>query len=224
MPEKDDLDRLLDSALATYADPGPESGLEERVLKTLQAERTAGERRRWFEAPRSRWLPWAVTVPIAVCLVVLWISIGRTVRAPSTQQQIAALPDRSQKPSLTVQKTTQPTAVKGGPAGAKARSNSAEESARLNSCPVTKPEFSDAPAQPGKPCVDVAQGTPRPKLDVFPTPQPMTSEERALGVIAKQTPLPLRKALAEAQQDDSPVHLAAIHNPPLLESPDQGQP
>ena len=32
MPEKDDLDRLLDSALSTYADPGPESGLEERVL------------------------------------------------------------------------------------------------------------------------------------------------------------------------------------------------
>ena len=46
MREKDDLDLLIDSALATYADPGPDSGLEDRVLVTLAAVRT--------ETPRER--------------------------------------------------------------------------------------------------------------------------------------------------------------------------
>jgi hypothetical protein len=215
MREKDDLDLLLDSALATYADPGPESGLEDRVLAGLQAARASEERRRWFEMPRSWWLPGTIAVPVAVCLLVLWLSIGRTVHGPSTQQQLARQPDRSQKPSLTMKRTAQPSAVTGESARAKAHRNYAEVSARMKSCPVTKPACYVSG--------DVATAVPGPKLDVFPTPQPMSSEERALSVIAMQTPLPLRKALVEAQQDDSPIHIAAIHIPPL-ESPDQGQP
>jgi hypothetical protein len=35
----DDLDRLLDAALAKYAQVEPRSGLENRVLATLHAER-----------------------------------------------------------------------------------------------------------------------------------------------------------------------------------------
>ena len=44
MREKDDLDLLIDSALATYADPGPDSGLEDRLLVGLSAVRTETHR------------------------------------------------------------------------------------------------------------------------------------------------------------------------------------
>jgi hypothetical protein len=72
--------------------------------------------------------------------------------------------------------------------------------------------------------VQNAQAAPLPKLDVFPTPQPLTAEERALVVIVTQTPLPAREALVEAQSlDAQPVRIAEIHIP-QLEPPDPGQP
>ena len=117
MREKDDLDLLLDSALATYADPGPESGLEDRVLATLSAARSSGERRRLFGSPRRRWLPWAIAVPVVTCLLALWLSIGRTVHAPTTQ--LAVQRERSTKPSLGAQESSRPSAVAMRPSGAK---------------------------------------------------------------------------------------------------------
>ena len=70
----------------------------------------------------------------------------------------------------------------------------------------------------------LASLSPLPKLDVFPTPQPLTPEERAFVVLITQTPTPVRNALLAAQeQDDAPVHIAAIHIPPL-ESHNHDQP
>ena len=89
MREKDDLDLLIDSALATYADPGPDSGLEDRVLVTLAAVRTNTSRVRthW----RRRWLPWAVAIPIAAGLLFLWLSPARHKPLPASdpQQRVA---------------------------------------------------------------------------------------------------------------------------------------
>ena len=195
MREKDDLDLLIDSALATYADPGPESGLEDRVLVTLAAVRTETprERVRW----RSRWLPWAVALPIAAGLLFLWLSPRRDKPLPASEPQ-------------------------------EARSAALRAIApRANSSSGVRPEVPHRHAvhvaQPTTP-VQTAQAAPLPKLDVFPTPQPLTAEERALVLVVTQTPLPAREALVEAQSlDDSPVRIAEIQIPPL-EPPDQGQP
>jgi len=65
MPEHDDLDLVLRSALNTYADPGPESGLERRVLARISAEAS--------QVPRRRWLPWAIALPIAAGLLLLLV-------------------------------------------------------------------------------------------------------------------------------------------------------
>jgi hypothetical protein len=68
------------------------------------------------------------------------------------------------------------------------------------------------------------QPAPAPKLDVFPTPQPLTPEEHTLVAIAAQAPAPLRKALVEAQlQPGEPLRIAAISIPPI-KPPDQVQP
>src|SRR5450631_1222883 len=53
MPDKDDLDLLLDSALSTYADPGPRAGLEERVLSALNVAHIAGGSR-GLQAPEYK--------------------------------------------------------------------------------------------------------------------------------------------------------------------------
>ena len=88
MRENDPLDRLLDSALATYADPALDAGLEKRVLEALTIERRTGEIR---SAPASsrRWLPWVIAVPLAASLL-LSIGTERFRHAPSSQQQQAS--------------------------------------------------------------------------------------------------------------------------------------
>jgi hypothetical protein len=196
MHEKDEIDLQLDSALSTYADPGPHSGLEDRVAAALRAVR-AGENsptpRRW------RWLPWAIAVPVAACLLLLWFSTLKMRQLPWSQQQQV----RETRPAPIPSGTGPSTAVR------------THTSARVKR-PI---HMAQAPS-----AVEISKAIPRPKLDVFPTPQPLTAEERALVQVVTQTPLPAREALVEAQSlDASPVRIAEIQIPPL-EPPAQGQP
>ncbi len=195
MHEKDDLDLLIDSALATYADPGPDSGLEDRVLATLSAVRTEPPT---VITPRPRhWLPWTIAIPLAAGLILFWLSISRNKPLPTSEPQQA----RQSVPAPIVPQLTSSTEVR--------RAVPHRHAVRVT--------------QPASP-LQTAQAAPLPKLDVFPTPQPLTAEERALVVVVNQSPLPAREALVEAQSlDAQPVRIAEIHIPPL-EPPDQGQP
>jgi hypothetical protein len=61
-----------------------------------------------------------------------------------------------------------------------------------------------------------ATAAPLPKLDVFPTPQPLTPEEQVLAVFAAKAPLTERQALLDAQkQADAPLSIAALQIQPL---------
>lgn len=60
MSRRDELDQLLDAALAAYSDREPSAGMEERIMRS--AVRPA----------RRPWLWWlAAAVPVAACLLVL---------------------------------------------------------------------------------------------------------------------------------------------------------
>lgn len=216
MPEKDELDRLLDSALASYADPGAGSGLEQRVLSSLAAAGAQGNTRSDVARYR-RWPAWAVAVPVASLL--LWFSIAKIHHAPAIQNQEAhqangpqapaasapSHPDRSGAHNLT------PSGAKPF-AGAKPLIDSQAVTARLKSRPDTGPNRSTEAVNPDS----------LPKLDVFPTPQPLTPQEQALVVVAAQTPEPELRALIEAEkQNGQPFPIAAAHIPPL-EPPDEG--
>ncbi|HEY1897211.1 MAG TPA: hypothetical protein VGG62_13100 [Terracidiphilus sp.] len=195
MREKDDLDLLIDSALATYADPGPDSGLEDRVLVTLAAVRTATPR--LPGGGRRGWLPWAVAIPIAAGLLFLWLSPRRDQPVPASKPQEAHVSAR--------------TAI----------APHAEPSSEVR--PGITHRHAVRATQPAAP-VQTAQADPLPKLDVFPTPRPLTAEERALVVAVTQTPLPAQEALIEAESlEHQPVRIAEIQIPPL-EPPVQGQP
>jgi hypothetical protein len=195
----DELDLLLDSALATYADPGCNSGLENHVLSALAPARAATRAR---IAPHRRgWLPWAIAIPLAACLFLLWLFASQYAHAPTPPEEAHQ---------------TQPTPESDIAASAPNRVPAA----------VTKPAFhkhhtTPVAQQPSQ--EQTATATPLPKLDVFPTPQPLTSQEHSL-IVAVRASEPVRAALVKAQkQDDTPIRIAAIRIPPL-ESLSSGQP
>ena len=191
MRANDDLDLLLDSALSTYSDPGPEAGLETRVLARVTAQAAP--------APRRHWLPWALALPVAACLLLLVHSGPRITQPRATHSTGKAL--RLQEPDVATNRSEQQPALQLAPRQGSKRAGF-----------KAQPHFA----------VVVAKAARLPKLDVFPTPQPLTPEEQALAFFAANAPEPERKSLLKAQeQADAPLRIAAIHIQPL-ESPAQG--
>ena len=208
MQDKDELDLLLDSALATYADPGPESGLEQRVLTALASARNAGEGRK-----TRRWLAWAIAAPIAASLL-LWLGIARFKHVVVIQQNQASQSHPSASPGVP------PLASESHPAIDQVLKGHGLSRAAASQ----KAILAVAPEGTSSQSARIDKPAPLRKLDVFPTPQPLTPQERALSAMTTQAPVPLRKALIEAQeQDDTSVRIAAIHIPPI-EPPSQTQP
>jgi hypothetical protein len=208
MPEKDEVDRLLDSALSTYGDPGEDSGLERRVLAALSAgrERRAG---RGLYGKARGWLAWAIAAPLAASLL-LWMGVQRARHVAPVETQQASGREQPQGPSGKADAAGQGSAVGKHSPGAEARAGLGRRAGRARPC------GSRAAGACGGGESGIAKNAALPKLDVFPTPQPLTPQESALAVVAKQAPIPLRKALIEAQmQEDAPVRIAAIHIPPI---------
>ncbi|HLY43527.1 MAG TPA: hypothetical protein VKR52_20105 [Terracidiphilus sp.] len=194
MHEKDELDRLIDSALASYA--GAEDGLEERVL--AHVAEVAPQR-------AARRLMWAVafTLPLAACMLLLilmprWRGESAPNKGGGSGSTIAR----------NVQRVSPPPSEKRFPALRQhVRSGSMN---RIASAPWSSDRRS-------------ATHPSLPKLDVFPTPQPLSAEEQALLSFATQAPEPDRKAALDAQQNrDAPLVIASIKIPPLA-TPDEGK-
>lgn len=200
MRDEQDLDRVLNDAVATYGDPGPDPSREQRILALVQS-RVANEARSATRRPDlHRWLPWAMALPVAAGLLLLFLLPSKTSHP-------------AHEPIAHMQMTPKP-AVSGTarPHSEPARPIRALRPLQLASMQPLAQNLVPRPKR------DV------PKLDVFPAPQPITAEERALAVIAAETPAPLRRALVEAQkQEDAPIKIADIRIPPL-DLPDQDQP
>jgi len=98
MPEHDEMDRLLDSALSTYATPRP--GLEERVLRSLAVTENRESANRRPRATRQ-WLLWAVAVPIAAAIVLFLLLGPQTPTPRSNDAQRAPHAQLPASPSVT---------------------------------------------------------------------------------------------------------------------------
>lgn len=187
MPESDDLNSMIDSALTTYGDPGPDSGLEQRVLARVAAEAAS--------SPLRRWLPWAIALPVAACLLIFVISRLEISHSPDTH-------------STGVTQASEPAAARPVPQPA------------LQPAPARRGESAARKSRPQSVAI-AAKSAPLPKLDVFPTPQPLTPEEQALVAFVRQAPASEHQALLEEQEKkNEPLRIAAIHIPPL-EPPEQ---
>lgn len=185
MPDnRDELDRLLDSALATYGDPGAESGLEERILSRMAAEANP--------APRRRWPAWAMVLPVAASLLfLLLLSRPGTKSAPvATSQNAQPASRRAAGLEAANQPSSHPTPIH--------RARALLRKPRLGRTAVA------------------AQSAPLPKLEIFPSPQPLGPQEQALVDFAAHATKSERESLIAAKpQTDAPLRIAALEIKPL---------
>jgi hypothetical protein len=150
--KQDELDRILDAALAKYAAVEPRTGLEERVLSTLRAEHA--------RVPDRAWLRWSLLAAVAVMVIVVatlaWRSGG------------ASHPVVANHPSSATEGRAEPTAQ-----------------IVLSQTPVQKAKVRRSHA------LVVSRSQPNirpPKLEQFPSPQPLSEQEKLLLAYVAEDP------------------------------------
>lgn len=143
---EEDLDRILDAALAKHASAEPRPGLEDRILAKVRSDAVPTTQHAW----------WYFGIAVALAAILLAAAINR----------------RSPKLFLESARRTAP-----------ARPNpSAMDPPKLNpdagrSQPQTPIHIAKTTATPvGKPRVPK-----NPKLDVFPSPHPLSEQEQMLA-------------------------------------------
>ena len=179
-----DLDRLLDSALSTYSTPAAD--FEERLLHSIaKAAQPA-------PAPRRRWLPWAIALPAAACLLIALV-VFLDARRPRTTsiQQAHNVPAA---PVVATPEKSEPTQVA-----------------------IRRPRTTHSVQRRA-----LASTVAPPKQDVFPTPQPLTAEERVLVAAAATGDDAEHQKLLNASKPppDAPLAIAGLSIPPLAPGDD----
>jgi hypothetical protein len=198
MPERDnpnmqpesEFDRMLRSSLESYAGADADRGLAERILARVATECARGKRRRK--------LGWAIALPVAACLMVLALQVGSRLTHNSTD---CANQARVSPPNL-------PLSSQGGPAAGRP-----EKLARRGDA---------APRQRWSSRVITVAAAPRhlPKLDVFPSPLPLTSTEKEFIAYVARVPVAERKSLVEPEQQQeqqiaAPISIASLDIKPI---------
>jgi hypothetical protein len=148
--ERDRLDRELDIALAKYAAAEPRAGLEERVLANLRTERRGVSDRVWWR--------WGVASAVALAAVVMVVALAWR----SSMQPPPVIADH---PSTATPRAEQP--------GPRVASNGAENG---TSSPAHPPTTRRVVRRAHARAVAEAY----PKLDQFPSPQPLSEQEKIL--------------------------------------------
>jgi hypothetical protein len=186
--QNDELEELLQSGLKSYGDAEPLSGLEDRVLRHVHGRRA---RRGWT------WFGWAGATASA-CLLLLAVVFG--------YRADWLVPDGS---------AHRADASLGAHPPADGKLTDAQESS-LNA--AAGPELQAGHARAGKSlAAKQIRASPErlPKLEMFPTPHPLSSEERALVEFVNKHPQEVQQ-LADAEgQSLEPIQIAAIHIEPL---------
>jgi hypothetical protein len=165
----DELDRILDTALARYASVEPREGLEQRVLANLRAEPPIPER---------AWWRWGVVAAVAAAIVIT-----------------VALASRSSRPSHPAM-ANHPSATTNAPnEGPQIVSNREENGVRVHPQARGPAGKTTRPRAP-MPVMLAAQ----PKLDQFPSLQPLSEQEQVLARYVSQFPQEAA-LIARAQED-----------------------
>jgi hypothetical protein len=146
-------------------------------------------------APKQsrRWLPWAIALPFAACFIVLALVT-------------ASKPTRSISDRTTQARVTQPnsTAIKRD-----------EPASIFTSASVEHGNSSRGMSHPNHAATH-EKARRLPKLDVFPTSQPLTQAEQELVAYIAHAPESELQSLVEARKEiDAPLSIAAIEIQPL---------
>lgn len=196
MPERDDLDRLIDSELARYAEPRP--GLEQRVLSRVETE----------EANRSNWFlvlhgskSWALAGAIAAIVLSLALQTDWIPHRESSTTARATTPDHA--PVVSPESET--------------------PEAHRDIQHVTQIAKNTHDALSKSKNIAAPERMRHPKLDVFPALQPLSPEEQALVAIATGPSKDARDNLIASQRQlDAPLQISSIDIAPLSQ-PNEGK-
>lgn len=152
--KQDELDSTLDAALAKYAAIEPRAGLEDRVLANLRAERA--------RVPDRSWWRWSLAGALAAMVVVA-----------------VALAWRSVKPFPSVVTNHNPAATQTAkePATHVVASSSGNQILRNQVPPQQRVALRRAATHHSRSKAVMADN---PKLDQFPSPQPLSEQEKIL--------------------------------------------
>lgn len=172
--DKNRVEKWLDSALKQHGEAEPRTGLEVRVLASLQAE---------SERPPERW-NWRPAMAAVVVMIVVGAAIffvrGRGVE-PEQAANSKTVPANEVRPSF-------PLPAAGVAASAYVSPKRLMRTHRLD---------------PSRLAVVAAEA--EPKLEQFPSPQPLSEQERTLASYVAQFPdqaVLVAKAQAEIQKQD----------------------
>jgi len=177
------LDRDLDAALAMYSAVEPRAGLEERVLATLQAERD--------QVMARSWRHWSFVSAAAIFAAVVIIVATLALRSGKAQAPVTA-----RRPT-----TVLPVIVQAGQPNPRdvASSNSSEKNDLAQSSRAAERHAVHRAARAA------AVANAQPKLDQFPSPQPLSEQEKILASYVEEYPeragLLARARTEELRQD-----------------------
>jgi hypothetical protein len=157
---EDDLDRTLDAVLAKYAAVKPREGLEERILANLRIETT--------NIPGHTWWRWGLAVAATAVFIAV---VGLALRSRRPSQPLVKNP-----PSVTTPapKTPETQLASHDPETVQPPAH------RLIHRPLQGAITHSAQAE--------AVTESYPKLDQFPSPQPLSDQEKILESYIAQDP------------------------------------
>ena len=180
----DELDQMLDDALAEYREAEPLAGLEDRVLMRVKSQ---------AERARRPWWQWnAIAAAAAVLAIAAWIGFGGRARheAPAPVAQKQVLPAESYPRAKDTRIAKEPSTDKSVAAAKIVPSRIARAS---------------APAQ-----ATTQSATVR---DHFPSPAPLKPEERMLLALAQTHPEFLGELSRDDDDQEisiAPIHIKPL--------------
>jgi hypothetical protein len=188
MPDGPELDQLLDDALRTYAEPN--FPLEDRILSAFEASRSSSNSK--VLHLHNRRLIWSLALSAAVFLLILVIGIQKT---PQPDAGLQSGAHQFQQARVDAHQSEPPSVTQ-----------------HLPDHPVHGSKLHRNHPTYGALAISASP----PKLDIFPSPRPLTPEERTFADYIERAPEPERKAFAQALDfQPQPLRISAINIQPI---------
>jgi hypothetical protein len=188
MNPNDQLDHLIDRALSEYRDAEPLAGMEDRILR-----RIAGQP----ERVSGRWA-WMLAMVAAVAVIVAAVCLGLRERPPG-QRVATNVSQPAKQPAISASQVETPNSQSIPPQSATPAKAASRGRSSTIAPQVARVSSKSAPNQ-------------------FPTPAPMSADERTLLALARTHP----DALLVRSDDADELSIAPIEIKPL--APESGAP
>ena len=182
--KKDRFDHVLDALLSNYTSVAPRTGLEERVLANLRAERARVAERAWWG--------WGLAATVVVLVMAMTLAWRLNSRSLPVARRSSAATQPSKEPPANIAANsgrdlshanrgrTQPGHLRSFRPDAVIASGPSLDQPTLKQSKLDQPKL-DQP-KPDQPRLN------QPRLNQFPSPQPLSDQELALARYVSQFP------------------------------------